>query len=90
MVNHVHLVAKSDSLVRDISSLKSFTARKIIDYLKVNGCQNWLKKFKERKAGYKNDRQYQLWQEGCHPKQIIGDDMMRHIHNNPVKRGYVK
>jgi len=93
MVNHIHLIAKSDSLVKDISALKSFTARKIIDYLKEHGHTNWLRKLREQKADFKRDRKYQLWQEGYHPKQIIGDDMMlqkvEYIHNNPVKRGYV-
>ena len=93
MVNHIHLIAKSDSLVKDISALKSYTARKIIDYLKEHRHTNWLRKLREQKADYKRDRKYQLWQEGYHPKQIIGDDMMlqkvEYIHNNPVKRGYV-
>jgi len=93
MVNHIHLVARSDSLARDISSLKSFTARKIIDHLKRNGHQNWLRKLREQKADYKHDRTYQLWQEGYYPKQVVGDNMaiqkIKYIHTNPVKRGYV-
>ncbi len=40
-----------------------------------------------------NDSQYQLWQEGTHPQQILNEEMMRqkleYIHYNPVKRGYV-
>jgi len=45
------------------------------------------------KKAHKNDRAYQLWQEGVHPELIQGVDMMRqkieYIHQNPVKRGYV-
>jgi len=46
------------------------------------------------KASYKKNQEYQFWQEGFHPKQIVGDDMLiqkiEYIHNNPVKRGYVE
>jgi len=45
------------------------------------------------KARHKVESRYQLWQEGSHPQQIQGEEMMRqkleYIHNNPVKRGYV-
>ncbi len=41
----------------------------------------------------KNDRAYQLWQEGVHPELIQSEEMMwqkiEYIHQNPVKRGYV-
>ena len=52
---------------------------------------NLLKFYKKR---HKRDSQYQLWQEGFHPKQITSDEMFRqkveYIHYNPVKRGYVE
>jgi putative transposase len=45
------------------------------------------------KARHKTDREYQVWQEGSHPKQIQDDEMllqkMEYMHFNPVKRGYV-
>ncbi len=45
------------------------------------------------KKAHKEDREYQLWQEGIQPKLIQSDAMMieriNYIHNNPVKRGYV-
>ena len=45
------------------------------------------------KIKHKVDSQYQFWQEGTHPKQILNEEMMRqkldYIHYNPVKRGYV-
>lgn len=95
MENHIHFIAQSDdSLAKRINTFKSFTARKAIDFLKLEGCNKWLQRLKEQKAVYKWDRKYQFWQEGYHPKQIIGDDMMAqkvtYIHNNPVKRGYIE
>ena len=93
MGNHIHLIAQSDSLVSNISSFKSYTARRIIDHLRSHSHTRWLRKLREQKATFKSDRQYQLWQEGYHPKKINGDQMMiqkiAYIHNNPVKRGYV-
>lgn len=45
------------------------------------------------KKAHKNDRSYQLWQEGVHPELIQGESVMRqkieYVHHNPVKRGYV-
>jgi putative transposase len=52
-----------------------------------------LRLLKYMKARHKVDREYQLWQEGSHPKLIQNDDMMRqkltYMHTNPVVRGYV-
>jgi REP element-mobilizing transposase RayT len=93
MENHIHFIAQSDLLASKVSAFKSFTARRSINFLKNNGHGIWLKRLKEQKAKYKQGRTYQFWQEGYHPKQITGDDMMvqkiEYIHNNPVKRGYV-
>ena len=37
--------------------------------------------------------EYQVWEEGFHPKQITSDEMMaqklEYIHFNPVTRGFV-
>lgn len=93
MENHIHFIAQSDLLAGNIRDFKSYTARKSINYLRENGHSIWLRKLEEQKASYKSDRSYQFWQEGYHPKQIIGDSMMiqkiGYIHSNPVKRGYV-
>ena len=94
MENHMHLIAKSEALAKKIREFRSFTARKIIDALKANSRNVSLKRLKEQKQNHKTDRKFQLWQEGYHPKQVIGDKMMKqkieYIHNNPVKRGYVE
>ena len=79
--NHLHLILQSSQLDKDIARLKSFTARKLLDYLAFY------------KKAHKNDRTYQFWQEGVHPELIQSDSIMRqkidYIHHNPVKRGYV-
>ena len=91
--NHGHLIASAADLSREIANFKSFTARRIIDYLKEKQAEHILQQLAENRLPHKKDRAYQLWQEGSHPQMIQGEVMMRqkieYIHNNPVKRGYV-
>jgi REP element-mobilizing transposase RayT len=91
--NHIHFIANSDNHSEHIMRFKSFTARKIIDYLEEQGVAMFLKQLEFYKVKHKTDRQYQFWQEGTHPKQMLNEEMMRqkldYIHYNPVKRGYV-
>ncbi len=91
--NHLHLVAQSDDLGRDIARFKSFTAKNIIQFLADNNVKQILEQLAFYKKAHKVDRGYQLWQEGSHPEWIQNDEMMRqkveYIHQNPVKRGYV-
>ncbi len=93
MENHLHLVAASPDLSKEMGDFKSFTARQIIDYLEDKQAQNVLQQMAQAKPAYKWDRDYQVWQEGSHPQLIQGEEMMRqkitYIHHNPVKRGYV-
>ena len=91
--NHLHLVASSPDLSKEIGDFKSFTARRIVDHLEERRADTLLKMLRFLKARHKTDRTYQLWQEGSHPQQIQNDPMMRqkleYMHNNPVERGYV-
>jgi REP element-mobilizing transposase RayT len=93
MENHLHFIASSPDLAKEVGDFKSFTARRIIDELKNRGSRQALRMLKRFKARHKTDREYQLWQEGSKPKMIEGDEMMRqkleYTHYNPVKRGYV-
>ena len=92
--NHLHLIGSSADLAKEIGDFKSFTARRLIDYLEENGARTLLKLLHLLKARHKTDRTYQFWQEGSHPQQIQNDEMMRqkleYIHRNPVERGYVE
>jgi putative transposase len=92
MENHLHLIASSQDLSKEIGDFKSFTARRIVDLYKKHNTQ-LLKKLAIFKAPFKDDRDYQLWQEGFHPEEIQSEEMMRqkieYIHYNPVRRGYI-
>ncbi len=91
--NHLHLIARSEKLDKDMARFKSFTARQIIDYLELNNVRMILDQLAFFKKAHKTGSKYQFWQEGVHPEQISSDEMMRvkveYIHNNPVERGYV-
>lgn len=91
--NHLHLVAQSNDLARDMTRFKSYTARQLIQYLDQHKVSQILEQLAFYKKAHKDDRAYQFWQEGIHPEWIQNDEMMRqkisYIHDNPVKRGYV-
>lgn len=91
--NHLHLIASSSDLSKEIGDFKSFTARQIIDFMKLRGERDFLRQLEMHKERHKTDRTYQFWQEGSHPQEIVSDEMMwqklEYIHLNPVKRGYV-
>ena len=91
--NHLHLVASSDDISKTIKKFKSFTAREILKLLQQKGVKTILDQLAFYKKAHKTDTQYQVWQEGMHPKLIQSEQMLiekiEYIHNNPVKRGYV-
>lgn len=91
--NHLHLVAQSNDLARDMTRFKSYTARQLIQYLDQHKVSQILEQLAFYKKAHKDDRAYQFWQEGIHPEWIQNDEMMRqkisYIHDNPFKRGYV-
>jgi len=91
--NHLHLVAQSKHLDRDMARFKSHTAKQLIQYLDQNRVTRILEQLAFYKKAHKHDRAYQFWQEGLHAEWVQDDTMMlqkiEYIHQNPVKRGYV-
>ena len=93
MHNHVHMVIEGKDLSGKLRKFKSYTARKIIDLLKERNRTFTLRKLSMNKHDHHKDSQYQVWQEGFHPKQISSLEMMtqkiEYVHYNPVKAGFV-
>ena len=91
--NHLHMVAQSQNLPKDLMRFKSHTAQQLIQYLEAHKIKPILDQLKFYKKAHKSDRTYQFWQEGSHPEWIQNTEMLKqkvdYIHNNPVKRGYV-
>ncbi|VFM95184.1 MAG: REP element-mobilizing transposase RayT [Candidatus Kentron sp. G] len=91
--NHLHMIAQSPRLSGELASFKSYTAHYLIEYLKEQRARRVLDQLSFFKKQHKQDREHQVWEEGCHPEEIRGEAMLLqkidYIHNNPVKRGYV-
>jgi REP element-mobilizing transposase RayT len=91
--NHLHLIAKADDLSRLLKNFKSFTAHSLIELLERRAASVLLRQLRAHKLRHKTESEYQVWQEGSHPEQIQGDEMMwqklEYVHNNPLARGSV-
>ena len=91
--NHLHLVARSEDLSRDVQRFKSYTAKEILAYLQAENATRLLRQLEWFKRFHKVESKYQVWEEGSHPQIISSEAVLRqkleYIHQNPVKRGYV-
>ncbi|HEY5535562.1 MAG TPA: transposase [Ignavibacteria bacterium] len=90
---HFHMIAKSKELIKTIQLIKMFSAKEIVKQLKVDNKSQILSLLKQNKKEYKRNSDYQVWQEGFIPKEIMNDEMLNqkieYIHYNPVKKGLV-
>ncbi|HTY10340.1 MAG TPA: transposase [Bacteroidota bacterium] len=93
MEHHLHLIASAPELGKTMKESKSYTARRIIDYLEEKKLLPLLEDLHRAKLAHKAKSEYQLWQEGNHPQEIYSEAMLiqkiEYIHTNPVRRGYV-
>ncbi|MEW6667509.1 MAG: transposase [Thermodesulfobacteriota bacterium] len=91
--NHLHFIADSPDLAREVGNFKSFTASHILERLREHGRQFVLDQLRWSKEKHKNDRTYQVWQEGSHAEMVFSDEVLaqklEYMHFNPVRRGYV-
>ena len=91
--NHLHLIARSPDLGKDIQRFKSYSAKRIIEVLVAHRAKRLLRMLELFKRRHKTKSTYQVWEEGSHPQRIEDEEVMRqkleYIHHNPVKRGYV-
>lgn len=92
MHNHFHCILEGKDLSSAMKKFKSYTARRIVDYLKTHNRSLLLKRLRIENS--KNgEKRYRVWQEGFHPKQITDSGMMNqkinYIHYNPVNAGFV-
>lgn len=93
MPEHFHMICVCDKLVTTIQSIKSYTAKRIIQTYETENNQKILEQFIKCKKEHKTDSKYQVWQEGFKPKAITTESMFEqksnYIHYNPVKLGLV-
>ncbi|HYJ47374.1 MAG TPA: transposase [Pyrinomonadaceae bacterium] len=93
MIDHLHLLTNRPATTSDLLRvLKSLTARRVIDYLKVNGFASSLAKLKHKER----ERKYthSLWQVEKNVLPVFSEGMfmqkVSYIHQNPVRAGLVK
>jgi putative transposase len=91
--NHLHFIAQAPRLDDCVRHFKSYTARRIIDYLLERRVERLLTPLCYGKRAHRSGRDDPFWQEGAHAELILDEAVMRqkldYIHDNPVKRGYV-
>lgn len=91
--NHLHLVVAGDKLTDIIRDFKSYTAKGLIARLEQDQKTWVLNQLQYYKQPNKTRSDYQVWQEGFHPQQIISEEMLRqkidYLHHNPVRAGLV-
>ncbi|TSD64144.1 transposase [Inquilinus sp. KBS0705] len=95
MSSHIHLIVANDEnrLPDIIRDLKSYTAKQIIDAIKLNQVESrkeWLLYlFKFFANNTSQNSEYQFWQKTTYPIELITnevfDQKVNYIHQNPVK-----
>ena len=92
--NHLHLVVAGDKLTDIIRDFKSYTAKSLIARLEQEQKTWVLNQFQYHKQPTKAKSDYQVWQEGFHPQQIVSEEMLHqkidYLHQNPVRIGVVE
>jgi len=59
--NHMHLIAQSADLRRDIARFNSYTSKQVLAYLAENHVSRVLDQLAFYKKAHKRDRSYQFW-----------------------------
>ena len=70
--NHLHLVAQSEQLDKDMARFKSYTARQIIGHLREKNIRMILDQLAFYKKAHKSDRTYQFLAGGRPPGRDPG------------------
>jgi putative transposase len=94
MKNHFHLIFSNKNISKTMQSFKKYTAKEIIENLKIEDNKKLLTKFELARKDYKTTSKHQVWQEGFHPKEILTEkelwQKINYIHMNPVVKGLVE
>ena len=93
MIDHLHLLTNRPSTTSNVLRvIKGLTARRVIDYLKVNNHAASLAKLKHQSR--ERNYNYSLWQTEKNVFPIFSEDMfmekVNYIHQNPVRAGLVQ
>ncbi len=99
MTSHMHAIVSAkegSNLVAIIRDFKKFTSKELIRLIKEipESRKEWLlNKFSYEAKRVQRGKNYLLWKEGYHAKQIetniFLDEKLSYIHANPVEGGFV-
>jgi hypothetical protein len=100
MTSHAHMIIsrKGVPVLEDIMrDMKKFTSFKLVGAIMENAQESrkeWLlKMFEECGKANSNNTKYQFWQQDNHPVELADNIMIEqrinYIHNNPVEAGFV-
>ncbi|HSN95445.1 MAG TPA: hypothetical protein VLR89_10350 [Anaerolineaceae bacterium] len=96
MPNHLHMIVfdakfANDRLEQTLVDFRKFTGRKLADYIENNLPDSLARVIRNTELA---DRERQVWQPGWHAEGLINENFwkqkMDYIHNNPVRKGYVR
>ena len=86
MLNHIHIMIKSDDVIGFVRDFKTFTSKELKKNI-VATEPNILKLFEEEGV-------YQFWQKTNMPKLVVSRkfyiEKANYIEHNPVRKGYVR
>ena len=93
MIDHLHLLTNRPSTTSNVLRIiKGLTARRVIDYLKVNNHASSLAKLRHQSR--ERNYNYSLWQTEKNVLPIFSEGMfmekVNYIHQNPVRAGFVQ
>ncbi|MEQ9230934.1 MAG: transposase [Cyclobacteriaceae bacterium] len=99
MTSHIHAILSAREgydLTSTIRDLKKFTSKRLIESIQEihESRREWmLNKFRFEANRTKRGKDYQLWKEGYHAKQIETNEFLEekldYVHQNPVVAGFV-
>ncbi|MEM7551349.1 MAG: transposase [Bacteroidota bacterium] len=99
MTSHVHAILSSKEghdLVSTIRDFKKYTSKNLVELVQETpeSRREWmLNKFRYEAERNKRGKDFKVWQDGYHAKQIESnnflDEKLDYIHNNPVESGFV-
>ena len=96
MPNHLHMIVfdekfDNERLGQALVDFRKFTGRKLADYIGNNLSESLAVAIRGKELA---DRVRQVWQLGWHAEGLISENFwkqkMDYIHENPVRKGYVR
>ena len=93
MPNHIHLISQCNDMISFIKNFKGFTTYQIKELLKKDKNFRLYNLFKDSKDNTKR-KKFRTWSYKNWPILVESDyffeQKLNYIHENPVKKGYVK